>query len=844
MHSDTVTIYCPNHLCQAPNPEGHRFCQQCRTHLPKRYLWAVGKGINAYRSGELLAGRYSVKQNGIVLDTQPGQLPNPPAEISPELEPYLRLVPYQPHVPQVYGLVSSASQQGDDILLLEQAPLYTEGVIGAALELLEGQLMPALTTVWAQSSAMRQLNWLWQLAHLWEPLATEGVAATLLQPDLLRVEEALVRLLSLQADGRTAITLAALGRLWQQWLPTAQPAIASFLGELCQLLQQGHIRNGEQLVALLDRALAACGRSQSRQIHIATVTDQGPSRQRNEDACYPPGGTVWDSAEPGQNHSPAQPLAQPLVIVCDGIGGHEGGSVASNLAIATMQQQLQTLPPQDKAIEPTVLMLQLEQATLTANDVISQRNDYEQRQERQRMGTTLVLALAYAHELYLTHVGDSRIYRMTRLGCHQVTLDDDLAAREVRLGYALYREALQQPGSGSLVQALGMGASTLLHPTVQRFVLDEDCVFLLCSDGLSDHDRVDEYWQSELLPLLEGKTDVATASQRLLAIANSKNGHDNVTIGLLHCRVSPQMPSSNDPLKIALDIPDIGITPTVALADHFPTARTQASTKTQILPTRQAVTHPAVRLFALLLVLGLSGLLAAYALLPDVRLWAASLLGTEPSPLSEASVVPSTPTPTEPSPATSTELSVGSFLQVGQAPVETPPVDEKPLILWSQPDVPTLPKTARVRLGIIPAGSVLQLTSRQAIADRGYWLKLKVCSVPTLASPTSASPQVNPKASPKASSKASSKASPKTNSKTSPKANSKASPQAPTAIAILQRGEIGWIEQDTIAPLVTQNLGLKASELGACAIPPPDAPATPATSAPAKAPVPPTKAPK
>ena len=806
MHSET-TIYCPNHLCQAPNPESHRFCQQCRTHLPKRYLWAVGKGIEKSRSGELLAGRYSVKQGSIVLDTQPGRLPHSPAEITPDLEPYLRLVPYQLHVPQVYGLVEPASKREEAILLLERAPLYTEGVMSASLELLEGQLMPALTTVWAASPALRQLNWLWQLAHLWEPLASEGVVATLLQPELLRVEGALIRLLSLQAepsDRRMAVTLASLGQLWQQWQPTAQPAIAAFLNELCQLMQQGQIRNAEQLVALLDRALATCGQWQSRQLQIATLTDQGPSRQRNEDACYPPGGTVWSSSEPGQT--------QPLVIVCDGIGGHEGGSVASNLAIATMQQQLQALPPQGHAIEPTALMLQLEQATLTANDVISQRNDNEQRQERQRMGTTLVLALAYAHELYLTHVGDSRIYRMTRAGCHQVTLDDDLAAREVRLGYALYREALQQPGSGSLVQALGMSASTLLHPTVQRFVMDEDCVFLLCSDGLSDYDRVDEYWQSELLPLLDGTIDVATATQRLLAIANSRNGHDNVTIGLLHCQVRSQSAQDNLSLNVPLAIPNpevpqtgVGATQNdVPASSHQTQTTTQA--KTQIVPPRKASTNPFVALLALLLVLGLgSGLV--YALLPGLRGWIASLLGLQAPLLPDATVVSPTPTPTEPSPLPTPEaLTVGALLQVGQPTVEATPTAEQPLVLWNQPDRPKASKNARVRLGLIPAGSVLQLASRQAIADRGYWLKLKVCSVPSLASPTPGSVSTLP------------------------------------AIATLQPGATGWIEQEAIAPLVTQNLGLKASQLGACAIlPPTPTPSTSAPSTPAASPVPTSK---
>src|SRR5579883_1809026 len=247
MHSDTVTIYCPNYLCQAPNPESHRFCQQCRTLLPKRYLLAVGKGVESLRSGELLAERYAVKQDGVVLDTQPGLLPDVPDDIPSSIDPYLRLSPYQLHVPQVYSVLPASQKRGDGVVLLEQAPIYSEGVgrevtaiePGAAdvrrsdapspleshLTPLEGQLMPALTTIWKQSPALRQLNWLWQIAHLWEPLAHEGVATTLLTPDLLCAEGGLLRLLALKFDGQNRATLADLGRLWQQWQPTANPAI-------------------------------------------------------------------------------------------------------------------------------------------------------------------------------------------------------------------------------------------------------------------------------------------------------------------------------------------------------------------------------------------------------------------------------------------------------------------------------------------------------------------------------------------------------------------------------------------------------------------------------------------
>ena len=132
--------------------------------------------------------------------------------------------------------------------------------------------------------------------------------------------------------------------------------------------------------------------------------------------------------------------------------------------------------------------------------------------------------------------------RITHQGCYQVTLDDDIASREVRLGYATYRDALQQPGSGSLVQALGMSQSNTLHPTAQRFIVDEDAVFLLTSDGLSDFDRVEDAWETEILPILSGEFNLASVAQRLIEIANTKNGHDNVTIALIHCQVKYSEP--------------------------------------------------------------------------------------------------------------------------------------------------------------------------------------------------------------------------------------------------------------------------------------------------------------
>ncbi|MBF2025667.1 MAG: protein phosphatase 2C domain-containing protein [Oscillatoriales cyanobacterium C42_A2020_001] len=761
MHSPEATLYCANSLCQAPNPANHRFCQQCRSPLPKRYLWAVGKEAASLQPGNLLGDRYWCKEGRVLLDTKPGLFPDAASDLPDVVEPYLRLVAYQLAVPQPYALVASNQKRSPDVLLLERAPIYLRSGTDD-VSVLEGTLMPEVETVWQAGSGLRQLHWLWQIARLWEPLSHEQVVSSLLNPSLLRVEGGLVRLLELQGDARsTSPTLANLGDLWQRWIPATHASIADFFKQLCQQLKSGHIATAEHLVNVLEQAIEIAAQSDERQTQIATLTDQGPSRQRNEDACFPSSGSLLSFAN---NNDLVSGSSSPLVVVCDGIGGHEGGNIASNLAIATIQQRLQSVP-RLMQFNPNALITELEQVALAANDVIAQRNDIEQRHERQRMGTTLVMALECGHELYITHVGDSRAYRVTSLGCHQITLDDDLATREVRLGYALYREALRQPSSGSLVQALGMNTSTMLHPTVERFILDEECIFLLCSDGLSDNDRVEEYWQTILLPVLEGKTDLAKAAQQLVAIANEQNGHDNVTVGLVYCRVSPNSaPPGAVPASLATD-PSIEYSSTVLRSDAA------ASTlKTQNLkPPERSRPRLSSLWLGLLLIAGVGGLIT-YFLLGGFSFLTGEVANT-PLPASpDPATVPVAPT-ISPLPSANTRtFTIGTRMLVNRS---TPNGETVPISLLPSPASSPAPDVTR---STVPLGSVLEVISQRRDGLNQQWLGVKVCSLSQTATvDRPAAPQPN-----------------------------------------AQPGELGWVQEAAIAPFVTVNVSLTPAQLGAC----------------------------
>jgi protein phosphatase len=694
MANASFPIQCPNPACAARNALSQQFCQRCQTFLPKRYLWAVG-ALGAARPGDLLGDRYQLLHSQVLLDTQPGLLPLMPSELPPVLEAYLRLSPYQLHVPQIYGLLAlGKGRSATVILLLEQAPIYPAE---AGLPAIGATLMPDLVSLWPLSPPLRQLHWIWQMVQLWPPLSREQGVASLLNPNLLRVDGGYVRLLELEFDVEPP-SLAQLGQFWQQTLP-ATAAIAPFWQPLCQQLMAGQINHPDQLLTRLNHGLAESGAGDQRQVQLATRTDQGPTRSRNEDACYPASGSQLTlTAE-----------TAPIVIVCDGIGGHEGGNVASNLAITTIESQLQGLPWSAIGVEPAAVFTELDQATFAANDVICQQNDTEARQERQRMGTTLVMGLVNGQDLYINHVGDSRAYRITRTGCYQVTLDDDVASREVRLGYALYRAALQQPAAGSLIQALGMSKSSFLHPTVQRFILDEDCVFLLCSDGLSDYDRIAECWATEIVPLLDRQVDIATVSRRLVEVANTRNGHDNVTIGLIFCQVTA------GPVPTLTPVAPPELTSHQPVTSPAPIAAPPIPL-TQSSPPTQLLSPPARATCGLPLLLTLLGLAVTVGLLASLLLPRSLAPVVEPSLPASPSVEPSitlTPPPARP------KLVVGTLIQLTR-PAALP--DERSLILLRQAGA-----ASAQALGQVAPGSVLQVVKQQGIANQGEWLQLKVC---------------------------------------------------------------------------------------------------------------------
>ncbi|MEM7554178.1 MAG: protein phosphatase 2C domain-containing protein [Cyanobacteria bacterium P01_A01_bin.84] len=567
MISTQPIVYCTNSECSSPiNSVGNTFCAECQTPLVKNFLWATGSIAAQIETGEMVNNRYEVISPQVWLDSQPMKLPDIPQNLVPAIiTPYLKLYRHQLHLPQVYGWVDPPKIDEEKILLLENVPVDEVG-----------NIYPSITKVWSRATAVRQVYWLWQIIRLWQPLEELGVSASLLVPSNLRVQGWCVRLLELIEDlpnqaGETGEKpkWQDLADCWQPWLSGAKYPIAKPLQRIVKQMSSSNSTAGsttelEAIETQLNELLLSSAGELPLTMKVAGKTDKGTELTRNEDTCFP--------CNEQKNDKVGNALEPQVAIVCDGIGGHEGGEVASQLALQSMLLQVRAflaeIAIQEELNSPILLQEQLEASLRVVNNLICANNNRQNRSARERMATTLVMGLQVpqsvntvsewrsgnAHELYIANVGDSRAYWITKEHCRLLTTDDDVTAREVENSRSLYRQALSRPDAEALTQALGTKEGEFLHPIVQRIIIEEDGLLLLCSDGLSDissgggqkHRNWVEYsWRTYAVPVLSGEITLEKAVQSWIELANQKNGRDNTSIVLTYYRISPEYPTQN-----------------------------------------------------------------------------------------------------------------------------------------------------------------------------------------------------------------------------------------------------------------------------------------------------------
>jgi PPM family protein phosphatase len=247
-------------------------------------------------------------------------------------------------------------------------------------------------------------------------------------------------------------------------------------------------------------------------LDFAVMSDVGRVRDHNEDYL---GHFLPASEADGRTHG-------WLFALADGVGGEERGEVASQTAIETLIEGFRAAP---RGEAHTVLMPRIVQSANTRIYELGRAAS----PGGSRMATTLVACAFRYDRVVVAHVGDSRCYLIRRGLASQITRDHTVVAEQVRLGLLSPREAAQAETRHLLSRSLGN--DLFVNVEIGDRQLQVDDVLLLCSDGL--HGAVES---TEIGEIVRWNPELETAARKLIALANERDGGDNVSVQLIRVR--------------------------------------------------------------------------------------------------------------------------------------------------------------------------------------------------------------------------------------------------------------------------------------------------------------------
>lgn len=443
---------------------------------------------------------------------------------------------------------------------------------------------PMLLDLWRddQIAQMQLLHMLYDMTSLWAALEPYNCRQSLLELKNLRVDEdQTLVLFHLHPDlPERPPTLQNLGHVWQHLFRQTGRTILGSMGQLMSDLEADTIGSIDELRLRLEAIASELQADLTPAAAMLPVEDDTNLEEASSEMPAPPvtkqlypGGAEGEDAptvvlpmqllsledagrtDVGRSRRHNEDYfgiqtqilklenpfgrtlqAKGMYILCDGMGGHAGGEVASALAVKTLLEYFQTnwleeLPDEDC----------IRKGVLYANQAIYDVNQQDARSGSGRMGTTLVMVLVQDTRFAVAHVGDSRLYRISRTqSLEQITVDHEVGQRELKRGVEP-SVAYSRPDAYQLTQALGPRNAQFVIPDVQFFELDEDTLLLLCSDGLSDNDLIEKNWQTHLKPLISSRTNLDKGANDLIDLANQYNGHDNITAILIRAKVRPDL---------------------------------------------------------------------------------------------------------------------------------------------------------------------------------------------------------------------------------------------------------------------------------------------------------------
>jgi protein phosphatase len=211
-----------------------------------------------------------------------------------------------------------------------------------------------------------------------------------------------------------------------------------------------------------------------------------------------------------------------IFIIADGMGGHSGGAVASQKAVNIIERALNNKKVwKDNESNALDIIIDAMQKANTGLFALANKEE-----ELEGMGTTMIVSVFLNDKVYIGHVGDSRFYRIRDSIIEQVTLDHSLVEALISGGEITRNEAQNYPGKNIITRAIG--AFEDLQVDTYFFDIEENDIFIMCTDGLTNKLKDDE-----ILKVISENDDLSEACKILTQEANERGGDDNITIILI-----------------------------------------------------------------------------------------------------------------------------------------------------------------------------------------------------------------------------------------------------------------------------------------------------------------------
>lgn len=210
-----------------------------------------------------------------------------------------------------------------------------------------------------------------------------------------------------------------------------------------------------------------------------------------------------------------------LFLVSDGIGGHQGGALASKIIAEDLPVIIDTGLDKLRAHSPRAIRSLFKKAVVEQSKQLQMEGTSET--GYRGMGATLVMALLRDNRAYIANVGDSRLYLFRKGRLSQRSRDHSVVAGLLRQGRIEPMEAENHFAQGQLTHYVGMEEKTFAY--VRTFMLKEGDRLLLCTDGLTDM-----IGDGNIAMILQREVDCQAACEALVSAANAAGGYDNVTV--------------------------------------------------------------------------------------------------------------------------------------------------------------------------------------------------------------------------------------------------------------------------------------------------------------------------